>query len=108
MRCDRDTEWSSNRSAVRTRILRVSEDSANPLFFVFAVFGRADEQGAIRAVSARNTRASIRPSVFGGAHAFSCCPLRNSTETGGRRSQIIHLTKRCSQPLAGALIKAEG
>ena len=43
-----------------------------PLFFVFAVFGRADGQRAIRAVSVYNTRASIRPSVFGGAHAFSC------------------------------------
>jgi hypothetical protein len=43
-----------------------------PLFFVFAVFGPADEQRAIRAVSACNTRASIRPIVFGGAHAFSC------------------------------------
>ena len=40
--------------------------------FVFAVFGRADGQRAIRAVSACNTRASIRPSVFDGAHAFSC------------------------------------
>jgi hypothetical protein len=43
-----------------------------PLFFVFAVFGRADEQRAIRAVSACNTPASIRPNVFGGALAFSC------------------------------------
>jgi hypothetical protein len=40
--------------------------------FVFAVFGGADGQRAIRAVSACNTRASIRLSVFGGAHAFSC------------------------------------
>jgi len=56
--------------------------------FVFAVFGRANGehavrvvsacnmrasngQRAIRAVSACNTRASIRPSVFGSAHAFS-------------------------------------
>src|SRR6266487_444114 len=30
MRRDRDIEWSSNRSAVRTRILRVAEDSSNP------------------------------------------------------------------------------
>src|SRR6266487_130862 len=30
MRRDRDIEWSSNRSAVRTRTLRVSEDSSNP------------------------------------------------------------------------------
>jgi len=43
-----------------------------PLSFVFAVFGPPDEQRAIRAVSACNTRASIRPSVFGAAHAFSC------------------------------------
>src|SRR6266480_1104949 len=30
MRRDRDIEWSSNRSAVRTRTLRASEDSSNP------------------------------------------------------------------------------
>src|SRR6266487_773526 len=29
MRRDRDIEWSSNRSAVRTRTLRVAEDSSN-------------------------------------------------------------------------------
>jgi hypothetical protein len=36
------------------------------------LLGRADGQRAIRAVSACNTRASIRPSVFCGVHAFSC------------------------------------
>ncbi len=30
MRRDRDIEWSSNRSAVRTRTLRVAEDSSKP------------------------------------------------------------------------------
>ena len=64
------------------------------LFFVFAVFRRADAQRAvrvffecntrasngqraIRAASACNMRASTRASVFGDAHAFSCCSLRN-------------------------------
>ncbi len=59
------------------------------LFFVFAVFGPADGQRAVRVVSACNTpasngqrairaasvcntRASILASVFGDAHAFSC------------------------------------
>jgi len=43
-----------------------------PLVFVFAGFGRADGQRAIRAVSVCNTRASIQPSVFDGVHVFSC------------------------------------
>jgi len=115
MRRDRGIEWSSSRFAVKTRTLCVSQDSTYPqeipesvrllgrrsrmgplkrarfeqLFFVFAVFGQADGQRAvrvvsacntrasngqraIRAASACNTRASIRPSVFGGVHAFPC------------------------------------
>jgi len=61
------------------------------LLFVFAAFGRVVGQRAVRVVSACiclpvmrtkpfallpgvNTRASIRPSVFGGVHAFSCYP----------------------------------
>src|SRR5262249_10238911 len=32
-------------------------------------------QRATRAVSVRSTHASIRPSVFDGAHTFSCGPL---------------------------------
>jgi hypothetical protein len=60
-----------------------------PLAFVFAVFRRVDgqravrvvfacnkhannEQRAIRAASGCNTRASIRPSVFGDDRAFPC------------------------------------
>ena len=39
---------------------------------VFAVFARADGQRAIRAASVCSTRASIRASVFGYAHALPC------------------------------------
>src|SRR6266508_4089817 len=115
MRRDRGIEWSSSRFAVKTRTLCVSQDSTYPQetlelvrlfvgrsrkgplmrarfaqpFFVFAIFGRADRQRAVRVVSACNThasngqhaipaasacntRASIRPSVFGDDHAFPC------------------------------------
>ena len=78
--------------------LKTSQGAEAPLFFVFAVLGGADEQRAIRAVSACNTRASIRAIVFGGAHAFPCSPLPTSTETEGRRSQIFCLqTGRCAE-----------
>jgi hypothetical protein len=79
--------------------------------FVFASFGcvnaqravrvffewntrASNGQRAIRAASACNTRASTRASVFGGAHAFSFWSLGNSTETGGRSSQVFFATGR--------------
>src|SRR5439155_21800416 len=76
------------------------------LFFLFAVFRRADGLRAVRviclctthassglratrAASPCSTRASTRASVFGDAHVFSCWPLQNSTGTEGRMSQIF-------------------
>jgi hypothetical protein len=69
--------------------LKTSQGAEAPTISRFRRIWGADEQRAIRAVSACNTRARIRASVFGGAHAFPCSPLPTSTETGGRRSQIF-------------------
>jgi hypothetical protein len=54
----------------------------------------------------------IRAPVFGRAYSaaptlFHADHLQNSTETGGRRSQITHLTERSSQPLPGAMASSK-
>src|SRR6185437_15336418 len=111
--------WTSQSGSNRGQVIKIHFYSGgdSPMhvqhapLFVFASFGcviwqravrvssecntRASSgQRAIRAAYACSMRASTRASVSADAHAFSCRSLRNSTETGGRSSQVLCRTKR--------------